>query len=217
MFTISGKKPGKSIPQDKISFVQLFEPWGWIIGSGIYIDDVEEAYQKDLVASLLVIVPISLALLIAVLIISKSLLTQLSDFHGVMSEICRSNDLTRRADTTAKNELGEMAREFNKMLESFEGSVQIVLNSVDQLATAAEQMSVVAQQTSNGVRRQSQEIDMVASAMEEMSVSVGEVSTNTTRTAEETSSGASQTSNASGELERLAEELRAIAHRFKVG
>jgi methyl-accepting chemotaxis protein len=33
-------KAGSEQPQDKISYVKGFEPWGWIIGSGIYVDDV---------------------------------------------------------------------------------------------------------------------------------------------------------------------------------
>ena len=34
-------KPGQSKPVPKISYVKGFPEWGWIIGSGIYIDDVE--------------------------------------------------------------------------------------------------------------------------------------------------------------------------------
>jgi methyl-accepting chemotaxis protein len=34
-------KPGASKPVPKISFVKLFEPWGWIVGSGVYVDDIE--------------------------------------------------------------------------------------------------------------------------------------------------------------------------------
>ena len=36
-------KPGMTAPVPKISYVQGFEPWGWVIGSGIYVDDVEAA------------------------------------------------------------------------------------------------------------------------------------------------------------------------------
>ena len=36
------EKPGKDVPQQKFSFVQRFEPWDWIIGTGEYVDDVEE-------------------------------------------------------------------------------------------------------------------------------------------------------------------------------
>ncbi|MFZ0943933.1 MAG: cache domain-containing protein [Syntrophobacteraceae bacterium] len=34
-------KPGESKPVPKISYVRAFDPWGWIIGSGVYIDDIE--------------------------------------------------------------------------------------------------------------------------------------------------------------------------------
>ena len=37
-------KPGKAEPVMKISYVEGFQPWGWIIGSGIYIDDVDDAF-----------------------------------------------------------------------------------------------------------------------------------------------------------------------------
>ena len=35
-------KPGSPKPEPKISFVKLFPEWGWIIGSGVYLDDVEK-------------------------------------------------------------------------------------------------------------------------------------------------------------------------------
>jgi methyl-accepting chemotaxis protein len=34
-------RPGSKDPVPKLSYVKLFKPWGWIIGSGIYVDDVE--------------------------------------------------------------------------------------------------------------------------------------------------------------------------------
>ncbi len=39
-------KPGKSAPQPKFSYVKGFEPWGWIVGTGIYVDDLDEL-KKD--------------------------------------------------------------------------------------------------------------------------------------------------------------------------
>jgi methyl-accepting chemotaxis protein len=34
-------KPGRDKPQPKISYVKLFKKWGWIIGSGVYADDID--------------------------------------------------------------------------------------------------------------------------------------------------------------------------------
>ena len=44
-------KPGGSDPLPKVSFVKLYSPWGWIVGSGIYVDDV----KAELRAMLLVL------------------------------------------------------------------------------------------------------------------------------------------------------------------
>lgn len=40
-------KGGSSVPVRKMSFVQLYEPWGWIVGSGLYLDDVEAGVASE--------------------------------------------------------------------------------------------------------------------------------------------------------------------------
>jgi methyl-accepting chemotaxis protein len=35
------QKPGSEKPQPKLSYVAGFAPWGWIIGTGVYIDDLD--------------------------------------------------------------------------------------------------------------------------------------------------------------------------------
>lgn len=39
-------KPGTNNPVPKLSYVKLFEPWSWIVGSGIYVDDVKVEITK---------------------------------------------------------------------------------------------------------------------------------------------------------------------------
>ncbi|MGE5492336.1 MAG: cache domain-containing protein, partial [Actinomycetota bacterium] len=40
-------KPGSEAPIPKISYVKGFEPWGWVIGSGIYVDDVDAKFREN--------------------------------------------------------------------------------------------------------------------------------------------------------------------------
>ncbi|MCS7279234.1 MAG: diguanylate cyclase [Thermodesulfobacteriaceae bacterium] len=44
---------------DKMSYMVKFEPWGWYIGTGIYIDDVEEAFLKLIKENFLVFLLVS--------------------------------------------------------------------------------------------------------------------------------------------------------------
>ncbi|MBP1735814.1 MAG: methyl-accepting chemotaxis sensory transducer [Deltaproteobacteria bacterium] len=39
-------KPGQKQPVAKLSYVKLFKPWGWIVGSGIYVGDVQEEITR---------------------------------------------------------------------------------------------------------------------------------------------------------------------------
>ena len=41
------KKGDSDVAAPKISYVKGFEPWGWIVGSGIYVDDVDAAYMAQ--------------------------------------------------------------------------------------------------------------------------------------------------------------------------
>jgi methyl-accepting chemotaxis protein len=34
-------KPGSTQPVPKVSYVKLYQPWQWVIGTGVYVDDVE--------------------------------------------------------------------------------------------------------------------------------------------------------------------------------
>ncbi len=48
-------KYGADKPQPKISYVKLFKPWGWIVGTGIYVDDIDgkvDEKKKELSARL---------------------------------------------------------------------------------------------------------------------------------------------------------------------
>ena len=58
-------KPGEPKPVPKISYVKLFPEWQWIIGSGIYIDDVEKeiARIRILVGSIILVITLGVLLL----------------------------------------------------------------------------------------------------------------------------------------------------------
>jgi methyl-accepting chemotaxis protein len=52
-------RPGTTVPVPKLSYVKLFKPWGWIIGSGIYVDDVQveiTALKWRIIGSTLIVV-----------------------------------------------------------------------------------------------------------------------------------------------------------------
>jgi len=66
-------KPGKDAPVPKISYVKLFDKWGWIVGSGIYIDDVENEIIHMTYILLFIVIGITVAVVILSYIMSRSI------------------------------------------------------------------------------------------------------------------------------------------------
>lgn len=114
-------KPGEHKPVSKTSYVKLYEPWGWIIGSGIYIDDVREEINRlrlyMLVATLIfTILTISFAVVIGTGITRplKKVIEGLQDIAGGKGRAA----LTKRIAITSIDEIGMLSTEFNSLMES---------------------------------------------------------------------------------------------------
>jgi len=70
-------KPGKDMPQPKFSYVKKFEQWDWIIGTGAYVDDVDEkiSIMKKQTKSNIKNLLVTTATVITLLLIMISLIT----------------------------------------------------------------------------------------------------------------------------------------------
>ncbi|MEJ2622196.1 MAG: methyl-accepting chemotaxis protein [Candidatus Thiodiazotropha sp.] len=86
--------------------------------------------------------------------------------------------LLTRVDYNNEDEIGHIAKAFNKMAEQFNDAINQVKDSVVQLASAAEETSAVTNQTTAGINQQLTETSQVATAMNQMSATVQEVARN---------------------------------------
>ena len=51
VYTLTAR-PGQKEPIDKLGYVKLFEPWSWMIGTGVYVDDIEQEFRERLISDL---------------------------------------------------------------------------------------------------------------------------------------------------------------------
>lgn len=163
------------IPVSKISYVKGYPEWGWIIGSGIYVDDVDNIFMEQLsklllLAGSIVTLQIGLSLLVA-----KAIVTPINRLKTVMGEVEESGDLNKRVDICYLNEVGEMGCSFNSLLNSIQGDFKDVKLATKQASDSAKQLSIITEQTKAGVSKTQIQSDQVATAMNEMSATVQEV------------------------------------------
>ena len=70
-------KPGESRAVDKISYVKLFEPWGWAVGTGIYLDDFGNAVFASAILSLVILLAVLVIIVGLAGLIGRSIVGQL--------------------------------------------------------------------------------------------------------------------------------------------
>ena len=95
-------------------------------------------------------------------------------------------DLAARVNYMGSDELGRVARAFNKMADKFKGSLGEVAGATSQLAAAAEELSAINAETNQGISRQQSETERVATAVNEMSTTVHDVARNAAQAAQAT-------------------------------
>lgn len=102
-------KPGFDAPQPKISYVAGYAPWGWVIGTGVYIDDVNTAF----INAALFFVGIFAAIVVCVLGISisigRGIALPIKNMTNVMEEIAHGDLSINIPSLDREDEIGHMA------------------------------------------------------------------------------------------------------------
>jgi methyl-accepting chemotaxis protein len=119
-------KPGLEDPQPKVSYVVGFEPWGWIVGSGVYVDDVEAAVAHDRQSLLINFGAVTLVMVAAILWVRQSVTSPLHRMTRVLAEGDLSATLP---EGNRRTEFGRLAGAINDNLARVRGVVDGVVQA----------------------------------------------------------------------------------------
>nr|WP_307727778.1 methyl-accepting chemotaxis protein [Massilia sp. TS11] len=164
-------KPGSDQPMPKISFVKAFKAWGWVLGSGVYVDTVNaavwERVAKTAVGTLLLgglLISMSLA-------ITRSIVKPLKRAVRIAQTVA-SGDLTSDIRVKGSDEAGQLLLALKNMNESLHTIVGKVHEGVATIASASEQIASGNQDLSGRTERQAGTLEETASSMEELTSTV---------------------------------------------
>ena len=172
-------KPEATSPSPKLSVVKRFQPWGWVIGTGVYIDDInaqEVIFSKQYFWMFcLVWVPVFLMLYFIINSISVPMKETISAFKNIAKG---EGDLTLRLTEDSQDELNEIAHNFNIFIERIAQLVRSVFVSVENSRDLAMGLGSIASQSNIVTGRMQSETESVAAAITQMSMTALEVASN---------------------------------------
>jgi methyl-accepting chemotaxis protein len=216
-------RQGSDKPAPKLSFVKSFEPWGWVIGTGIYIDDIETEFRSELTSAGGIIVGVLVLAVLLNILVSRSVLRQLGGEPAYAVEVTRriaDGNLTAPVDSPdgTKSLLGSM----RGMQERLSSVFREINQAADRLASNATQVSAEAHQSSLAGQQQAQATSATAASIEEVTVSINEVSelarqteTNSREVVDLAGVGKHQMTDAEQEIQRISSTVAAASEQVQ--
>jgi methyl-accepting chemotaxis protein len=198
----AGKGSERTLP--KISYSNHFKPWDWVVGTGVYVDDIDRAFMGHLLTMGGVILMAVAAMVLLSLRLGGSITRPIAQMTSAMSDMAGGNLAITIPATGQTDEVGAMARAMvvfkdglvqarelaaiqdaersarearARLIEDLSRDFDSHASGVlDTVAGASTQLQSTAQAMSATVEQTTRQIDSVASATDEASVSVQTVS-----------------------------------------
>lgn len=183
-------KPGHELPVDKVSYVKGFKPWGWVVGSGIYVDDLQAA-QRSRQTWVGGVVAVSLLLSLYVFIcfykVNKGGLEVVS---AHLNELSTGDLRNKPIEPWGKDEPALLILDLHKVYASMHELIRRVRHSARELAMTSAEISRASIDLSSRTEDSASNLAEQASAMEQIGSQVAETAHRTLEAARTAGSNA---------------------------
>lgn len=205
-------KPGMDQPVPKISYVQLFAPWGWILGSGVYVDDMAAEFQSRALKAGAVAIAIAAVLAVLIALIVRSIVGPLRHAARAMAEIASGDgDLTRSLHVQGRDEIAALSKDFNGFVDTLRTVVRQTLGAAKELDASAGSLSTNAHGALQLTRRQCERMDQVATAVQQVSHAIGDVAQSAENAAAEVRNAEQRATEGSRDIQLSLEQVEALS------
>ncbi len=162
-------KPGESAPVPKISFVKLFEPWGWIVGSGVYVDDIQKELARIRWVFLGAAMLLGLGGLLATWLLARSTARPIMGAVEGLMESAGNINAAAGQISAASQQLAEGASEQAAAIEETSASLEEIASTTRKNAENAGYADKLMKNTHEIVGRANVSMQSLTSSMQEIS------------------------------------------------
>lgn len=168
-----------------LAMAQPLEGLGWALIAEVPEAEIFGEARRTLWTTSLIGAAIGLFFLGVIVLLARGLVRPIRQVTAALVEIGGGGgDLTRRLDENRADELGDLARGFNRFIGSLRSLIGDVLKTSEQLRSAVGQVARVVDDTAVRAGRQHEMTDMVATAVHEMGLTVQEIARNASNAAQ---------------------------------
>jgi methyl-accepting chemotaxis protein len=211
-------KPGFKEEVPKISYVKGSDDWGWVIGSGIYIDDVDALFRETATKLIGWVLLIGGFIAVSLVLVARGVVRAIGGDPLEASAIARriaDGDLTTDV-VCAPGDTNSVLAGMNTMQQTLRKMIADIVDGAAQLSSASDQLLHASEEVAKRSQQQSESASSMAAAVEEMTVSIDQVSENahearnmSEQAGDQASKGTQIIQGAAAEMNKIAEAVQA--------
>ena len=196
----------------KVTYSQIFKPWGWVVSTGNYVDDMQAEIVETRNAinqkfiSLCVVVAVAMVIIVVVVsFIARFYANKICvSLVGIQNMATRMSDgdLTTAIELKERNEIGKTANALNKA----QGHMVSLIAGITE--TSKDLGEAVANFTKN--------FATMEESITNVSAAVNELAENTTAQAQSTNEASASVEEIAGEIEDTTKEVVSLDENAKV-
>ncbi|WP_418357525.1 MULTISPECIES: methyl-accepting chemotaxis protein [Shewanella] len=198
IFSYFYKKPGTEQLIEKLGYAVMVPNTNWMLGTGAYIDDIEQAiakfhdektermHQKTLMFLLMALGLTGITAFVVVVMAHK-LVVPIQNMANSLNDIAKGEgDLTKRLAVTSEDEIGQLGSAFNEFVDKLQHIISDVAGATDRVKHGAQSISGQTVSMTEQLYSHNNEIDQIVTAITEMSATANDVAHNTSMVADAT-------------------------------
>ncbi|MGF9700251.1 methyl-accepting chemotaxis protein [Paenibacillus sp. MABNR03] len=179
--------------ESKMMIFSTNEATGWKIAGTMKKSELSHASQDIRMATLIVILAATFLTLIFIIWFTRSMLRPIRRLQESARAVSKG-DLTVKMETGRKDEVGELAKYFERMVDNLRMMILGVQETTEQVSASSQQLSASAEQTTKAIEHSTQSIQELAEGAEQQVKSV---------------------TDGSGQMGRMAEDVRIMSERMQ--
>ncbi|MGQ9365983.1 cache domain-containing protein [Azospirillum sp. A39] len=210
-------KPGDAAQAatPKLSFVRTFAPWGWVLATGIYVDDVDAAFAAVAWQMVAIGAAVMAVGVLATMLVGRAIVRPIPRMQAVIAA-ASAGDLSGEATVEGRDEVARMAQDFNGLMGTLRESVSRVGEASGSVAAASVELNSAAGSMTRNAEQMNERADGITAAVHGVAGAVDDLSSiaeELAANAEAVAAAAEEMGASIAEVARHAADSSQVAHR----
>jgi len=211
------KKAGDPTMYPKVLYAQKFPAWDWIIGTGVYIDEVDREFQQTLIyQGLLALVVLALIGSICYLV-TRSVLKQIGGEPAAATAIMQQVADGNLHAAIGQTQPGSLLHALSQMVLSLRQMLTEIRQDAETLASNSQAISSASSQLADTTGAQADATSSMAAAIEQLTVSSSHISDSAEETQGDSHKAVDLSKQGRERAEQAAEAMQRIAATVSEG